>query len=163
MNSNAKSNTKPDAPNSEWDWFGISLSGLCIIHCLAIPAILLFFPIWGKEFIPSEDKTHAFLLAFILGIAGLAFFSGYRVHGQKKPILWMAAGVSLITYATFFAHQQLGHMWEPVVAVLGSLALIRAHILNHRCKTCEVHHKVTVCTLHSHDHEHTDDHDSVKS
>lgn len=140
--------------NYTWDWAGIFLSGLCIIHCLFVPVVFLVFPIWGHEFIPAEDKTHAFLLAFILGIAGVAFFSGYRVHGQKRPVVWMAAGMSLIIYASFFAHDQLGHLWEPFVAIIGSLALIRAHILNHRCKTCEVHHKISDCSLHSHDHEH---------
>jgi len=143
-----------------WDWAGITLSGVCILHCLAVPALLIFFPVFGREFIPAEDKTHAFLLAFILGIAGLAFVSGYRVHGQKRPVLWMAGGATLVVYASFFAHDQLGHLWEPVVAILGSLALIRAHILNHRCRTCEVHHKVTDCSLHSHDHEHNHVHGS---
>lgn len=140
--------------DSPWDWAGITLSGLCIVHCVAVPLLFLFVPMWGREFIPAEDKTHAFLLAFILGLAGMAFVSGYRVHGQKRPVIWMAAGMSLVIYASFFAHTQLGHFWEPVVAILGSLALIRAHILNHRCKTCEVHHNVTDCSLHSHDHDH---------
>jgi hypothetical protein len=135
---------------SGWDIAGVLLSGLCVIHCVAIPLILILFPIFGASFFPTEDMTHAVLLAFILGISGFAFITGYRVHGKMRPVLWMAFGVLIIIFATFFVHNHLGHYWEPVFAIIGSLALIRAHILNHRCKKCEVHgHKHE--GLHSHD------------
>jgi peptidoglycan/LPS O-acetylase OafA/YrhL len=147
-------NSQIQKQGSEWDWAGVAISALCILHCLAVPIVLIAFPVLGAKLIPDEDMTHAVLLAFILGVAGFAFVSGYRVHGQKKPVIWMLAGVAIITYATFFAHDQVGHFWEPVIAIIGSLALIRAHILNHRCKTCEIHHGESECSLHSHDHEH---------
>jgi hypothetical protein len=147
--------TRANLKRLGWDLVGVTLSGLCVVHCVAIPILILFFPLVARDFIPTEDKTHAFLLAFILGIAGAAFISGYRVHGQKRPVVWMASGLALVLYATFFAHSHLGHLWEPVFAIAGSLALIRAHILNHRCRTCEVHHKSSECGLHSHDHDHT--------
>ena len=133
-----------------WDFAGVTISAICILHCIAVPLVLVVFPAIGTAFVPSEDQTHAFLLAFILGVAGFAFFTGYRVHGQKKPVIWMAIGVIIVTYASFFAHDQLGHKWEPVVAILGSLALIRAHILNHKCKVCE-EHECNHQGLHSHD------------
>lgn len=143
MKSNHKSKT--------WDILGIGLSGLCIIHCIILPVLIILAPTMLHEWLPQEDKTHAVLLAFILGIAGFAFISGYRVHGQIRPVLWMLGGVIIITYASFFAHDQLGHLWEPVIAIIGSLALIRAHILNHRCKTCEEHECTHEHSLHTHE------------
>lgn len=125
--------------SSFWDSFGVGVSALCVVHCVLLPVLIFVAPAILSGVVPHEDWTHAVLLGFILGIAGVAFITGYRVHGQIRPVLWMVAGVLIITYATFFAHSQLGHMWEPVIAIIGSLALIRAHILNHRCKTCEEH------------------------
>ncbi|MDC0980145.1 MerC domain-containing protein [Bdellovibrionales bacterium] len=120
-----------------WDTSGIVLSGLCVLHCIAVPIVLFLFPTVAAQFLPSEDGTHAILLGFILGVAGVAFVSGFRVHGKYQPIIWMAIGMSLIFYATYFAHDDLGHVWEPILAIVGSLALIQAHRLNHvHCQSC---------------------------
>ncbi len=134
-----------------WDTLGVSLSALCIVHCVVLPLLLIMGPTLLHEWLPHEDRTHVILLAFILGIAGLAFVSGYRVHGKKRPVIWMAVGITIITYASFFAHDQLGHFSEPIIAIVGSLALIRAHILNHRCKTCEEHECDHQPGLHTHE------------
>ena len=125
---------------SGWDLWGVFISGLCVVHCLLIPFALLVFPSLGIHLFPSEDITHVVLFSFILGVAGFAFISGYRIHGQWRPVIWLIAGLILVSYATFFAHNQLGHLWEPVVAIAGSLCLIRAHYLNHKCKKCEHEH-----------------------
>lgn len=129
-----------------WDYMGILFSGLCVVHCLLVPIVLFLFPAFGFAIFPQEDLTHVVLLAFILGVAGIAFWTGYRVHGQWQPVVWMAFGIATIIYATFFAHHQLGHHWEPIVAIIGSLCLIRAHYLNHKCKRCEHDH-----TVHHHE------------
>lgn len=125
---------------NRWDFAGILVSGICILHCLAIPLILLLMPALSESLIPEEDVTHVVLLGFILGIAGISFVSGFRVHGQWRPVAWMAVGVGFILIATFFAHDHLGHFSEPIIAIVGSLALIRAHYLNHHCKKCEHEH-----------------------
>lgn len=142
---------KSKLPKRTWDVFGVGLSALCIVHCILLPVLIIASPALVHEWLPTEDKTHVVLLAFILGIAGFAFISGYRVHGKIQPVAWMAVGILIITYASFFAHDQLGHLWEPVIAIVGSLALIRAHILNHRCKTCEEHECDHPATLHTHE------------
>lgn len=125
---------------SGWDFWGVVISSLCILHCLAIPIVIVIFPALSLKIFPQEDVTHAVLLAFILGVAGLAFVSGYRVHGNWRPVAWLVAGLALAVYATFFAHAQLGHTWEPIIAIVGSLCLVRAHYLNHICKKCEHDH-----------------------
>jgi hypothetical protein len=124
-----------------WDLWGVVISALCVIHCIAVPVVLILFPAIGLNFFPEEDITHVVLLAFILGVAGIAFISGYRVHGQSGPVVWLVAGLALVLFATFFVHNFMGHGWEPVFAIAGSLCLIRAHYLNHKCKKCEHEHK----------------------
>jgi MerC mercury resistance protein len=125
---------------SGWDYWGVLVSGLCVIHCLAVPIVILLFPALGLSMFPQEDMTHAVLLAFILGVAGIAFFTGYRVHGNWRPVAWLVAGLILVIFATFFVHKHFGHQFEPLFAIAGSLCLIRAHYLNHKCKKCEHEH-----------------------
>lgn len=137
---------------SKWDFWGVIISGLCVIHCLAVPIILLIFPAISREILPQEDITHAVLLAFILGVAGVAFISGYRVHGQWRPVFWLVAGLILIVFATFIVHGFFGHVWEPVFAIAGSLCLIRAHYLNHQCKRCEKVHEHEHHGVKAHEH-----------
>jgi hypothetical protein len=127
---------------SGWDFWGMLISVVCVIHCLAIPIILLLFPLLSRELLPQEDMTHAILLGFILGVGGIAFITGYRVHGQWRPVAWLVAGLGLAVFATFFVHDKLGHTWEPIFAIGGSLCLARAHYLNHQCKKCEHVHVV---------------------
>ena len=124
-----------------WDLWGVVISGICVVHCLAVPVVLLLFPTVGISLFPQEDITHVVLLGFILGVAGVAFITGYPVHGQWPPVLWLMLGLVFIFFATFLAHDLIGHNWEPVFAILGSLALIRAHYLNHHCVKCEREHK----------------------
>lgn len=125
---------------NRWDKLGILISGLCVVHCLAIPIVILMFPAISMRFFPAEDSTHIILLAFILGVAGVAFHSGYRQHGKWQPLAWLAAGLALVLFATFFVHDHMGHAWEPIFAIIGSVCLIRAHYLNHICKKCEHDH-----------------------
>jgi hypothetical protein len=142
---------------SSWDFWGVFISGLCVIHCIAIPLIIVLFPAIGLRFFPQEDVTHVVLLAFILGVAGFAFVNGYRVHGQWRPVAWLVAGLLLVIFATFFVHRYMGHLWEPIFAIAGSLCLVRAHYLNHICKKCEHDHKKhaeQAGHAHSHSHKH---------
>lgn len=123
-----------------WDWVGVGISILCIIHCVLIGLLFILYPV-GISFFPEEDWTHVVMLSFVLGVAGIAFISGYRKHKKIEPVLWMILGVALVSFAAFFVHDLLGHSWEPLFAIAGGAALIRAHILNHHCRKCEVAHE----------------------
>lgn len=121
-----------------WDGVGMALSGLCIIHCLLLPIFLIGFPVI-TGFIPiSEDLTHKILLLFLLPTALFAVYSGYRMHQQKKPLVLMMIGLTIVLLGTLFLHDYVEHYWEPIVVTLGSLIIVRAHFLNrHHCRRCE--------------------------
>jgi chromate transport protein ChrA len=124
---------------TSWDTVGIILSILCIIHCVALPIIILLLPAIATAFIPDECWVHNILFFLIITVAVLAFVPGYRFHRRTKPLCWLACGVSILFFATFFAHD-LGHHFEPILAIVGSLCIITAHYLNHKsCKHCEKH------------------------
>lgn len=125
---------------SIWDRFGVVLSGLCIVHCILTPAIFLFFPALAAYFVPDIGLVHRILFIFILVAAGFAFWLGFGRHKQKEPLIYMGIGLFIIIMATFVVHGLVGHSWESLVAALGSLFLVRGHLLNHRyCRECKSH------------------------
>lgn len=128
-----------------WDITGMFLSGLCVIHCLALPLIVIFLPAITTAFIPDEGLVHGILFFLIIGVAGLAFIPGYRFHRKFQPLIWLSGGLMLLTFATFFAHD-FGHYLEPIFAIPGSICIIMAHYLNHKsCKHMCGEHQHRFC------------------
>lgn len=126
---------------SNWDRIGIGVSGLCLIHCLFLPALILIVPAIGTLFV--DDMTHVILYSMIVVSAVASFIPGYQLHRQFLPIICAVIGFLFISFATFLAHPWLGHKWEAPIAICGSSVLILAHWLNHRSK-----HQCLKCNHH---------------
>jgi len=125
----------------KWDFVGAFISSLCIVHCIALPLLVLMAPAIGTLFFVGEGATHAVLLGLVLMAAGMSFIPGYKVHKHKGPLALSLSGIGFLLGATFLAHDLLGHHWEPILAICGSGQLIAAHWLNHiKCKPCTDHH-----------------------
>lgn len=123
------------------DKVGILISSLCLIHCLLLPVLIIAFPTVASFLNLTEDRSHMFMILFLVPAAGFAIYSGYRMHGERSPMKWLFSGVALVVFGTFFVHDFLSHEWEYLFVILGSIALVRGHILNsHHCKKCEEEH-----------------------
>ncbi len=124
-----------------WDKLGVLVSSLCIVHCILLPVVIIAFPAVASFLGLSEDNTHFALMAFLLPATAFAVYSGFKVHGQFQPLIWLGVGLGLVVLGTIFAHNFLGHHWEFILVTLGSVSLVRGHILNsHHCKRCEEEH-----------------------
>ncbi len=118
------------------DVIGIGLSALCLIHCLALPALLALAPAILKR-LPGDDTTHRGL-AVAIGLTGcLAFRSGYRVHHNRWVPGLFALGMALISSAVILGDTALSGYGEIVTTVCGGILLVTAHIFNHSfCRFC---------------------------
>lgn len=133
-----------------WDKLGVFVSSLCIVHCLLLPVLIVAFPTLASFLNLDEEKTHLLLMAFLVPAALFAVYSGYRMHGEYSPMKWLVLGLLFVIFGTFFAHALFGHDWEPLFVILGSIFLVRGHILNsHHCKKCEEDHHC----IWEHDHQ----------
>lgn len=123
-----------------WDKLGIAGSGLCLIHCLAIPVVAGALPSLGIAFL-ADESVHGILAFVLIALAGLAFIPGYRRHRDRRVVMLMTSGLGLILFATW------GEAWidlhgggETILSITGSLLLIWAHYRNHSfcqaCSTC---------------------------
>ncbi len=103
------------------------LSGLCLLHCLAVPASLLLGPLLGHWLESTETEVHWILLGLALPISVIALQRGYKRH-HKVTTLWLGYGglaIMLIGAAHVF-----GESWEMPLTVIGVIGLLVAHVRN---------------------------------
>lgn len=132
---------KPDA-------FGITASSLCAIHCVATPLAVSLLPAVAGEAWESP-LVHQLCAVFVTAFCLAAAIQGYRRHGDYRPLIPFALGLSIVIGATFFLPGHVHHSYEMPTLVAGSLILVLGHVLNYR--------KAEQCCTPAHDLAHEAD------
>ncbi|MEG3766289.1 MerC domain-containing protein [Alteromonas sp. 14N.309.X.WAT.G.H12] len=114
------------------DRMGIWISGLCAVHCLALPVILPLLPLLGSTFFAQLWFERTILTISML-IGGVALTSGaLRYHGQYYPLVLLFTGGGIYWFKDIF-----GHEFEPFTIAVGALLIISGHVINMRlCRHC---------------------------
>ncbi len=123
-----------------WDKFGLSVSGICAIHCLFFPVFVSILPIWGAANIIHEWAHPIFILLLMPAV----YFAAKRSHYDKTITTILYAGLLLVISGWLFGHFWLGFIFETSVTLLGSGMLIAGHWFNYR------HHRS--CSNKNHNH-----------
>ena len=124
---------------THFDRFAILLSGICAIHCVALPVVATIIPFLsitihhGNEL--HEFWFHQFILFFILPVSIVALISGYRCHHQIAPVMVASVGLFILTGFALFAgylisHHLIPHEAEMIVTVTGGIVHAFGHLLN---------------------------------
>jgi len=117
-----KSSAKP-----KLDRLAIFLSGLCLVHCLALPFALLLGPALGQWLTTTETQMHWLLLSLAAPVSMLAFWRGYKLH---QSALTVGLGtVGLVSMLVGVA-QVFGPAHEVWLTVVGVSLVLLAHIRN---------------------------------
>lgn len=117
------------------DGFAIGLSGLCLIHCLALPVAASLLPVAGAW---AEAEWVHWLFALVA--IPVSLWTLARPADRSWPILAVAlAGLALLVAG---ALEYPSHELETPVTVAGGLVLALAHVMNwrRRSRTCAVPH-----------------------
>lgn len=112
----------------------VSASLLCLVHCLALPLLLLLLPGALGLFVQSP-AFHFVAMGMVAPAALAAFWLGYRRHGARRPVLLGLAGVVSLALALM---PGMGHVGEASLTVTGSLLLIAGHTMNWRLRACGI-------------------------
>lgn len=118
---------KKDVPlRAGWlDACGISLTSMCVVHCLLLP----LWPLLGMALLADPRVEEGAVLASML-IAVLAIGHGLCLrHRTIWPLVLMLAG-----FALYLGKGQLGEDAEPLLLTLGAGLVAGAHFLNLRCR-----------------------------
>ncbi len=109
------------------DRFAIALSGLCLVHCMAVPVALFMGPLLGGWLAESETTVHWVLLALAVPSTALALGSGYSKHRNSLTVVLGAAGLAIMFAGV--AHL-FGRTAEVVLTTIGVTLLLVAHVRN---------------------------------
>jgi len=132
------------------DKFSICLSMCCILHCLALPVLIVLLPSISSLWI-NDEIVHVYLVLLAIPISLFAMVKSLKVHNNYKCISLAVIGLFLLIAAIFMhdigsffgeqghgeehghnEHHGIGGLLEKIFTVLGALVLVGAHILNLR-------------------------------
>lgn len=118
------------------DKAAVTLSGLCLLHCLLVPVIVTALPFFSQF---SERHLHAEMLVIVLPISLIALTSGFRRHANKRIVGWGIVGLLLLIVGATFAHNLYGVVADRLLTIGGSIILAFAHYRNSRMsRSCRV-------------------------
>lgn len=140
--------TPSDSQRKYLDTTAVLLSGVCLLHCLAIPLVMTIVPVVNANLL-DETTFHLIMLVFILPVSVVALAIGCRQHKDLTTLVLGMIGLGILTFTAIFGHDWFGITGERLVTSVGGLVLAAAHIQNYRC--CRDHD----C---QHDHDEGTDH-----
>jgi len=111
------------------DGFGVFLSGLCAVHCLAGLVLVTVLGLGGEALLSPAIHRVGLALAVAIGVVTLGL-SAWR-HGHLLPALIGACGIGLMALAVILGHGP----YEAMLTVPGVGLVAFAHIRNlrHAC------------------------------
>ncbi len=116
------------AKSTEWlDGAAVGLSGLCVLHCLALPFFVGALPMLTPF---SESHLHAQMLFVAVPLSAVAIAIGYARHRNARVVLAALAGIGLLVAGATVAHGSLTLVADRLFTVCGSLVLAAAHLWN---------------------------------
>jgi hypothetical protein len=118
-----------------WDTLGIAASLLCMVHCLAVPIVVMTLPTLGANVL-HNDCTHYLLAFFVTVFCVTAVVPGYLRHSDKRVLAGMVGGLALVLFATFSSALMLGETWEMPLITIGNLLVVGAHVFNRKLLAC---------------------------
>ena len=122
------------------DKLAISLSTICVLHCLFMPSFLILSS-WFVAFSVNNEFVHYSILFAAVPVSAYALMQGYLNHDKLSYFLFGIFGLSTLVFAVLTT-SIFGEIGEKSLTVLGSLFVIYAHYKNHQiCKEldCDCH------------------------
>lgn len=134
--------SRNSSPNvtGKLDKAAVALSGLCLVHCLALPLIVALFPIFGAEIV-DHATFHQIILIVVVPTTVLALGAGYNRHRRLSVPILGALGVVALVVAAFAVHALGTELAERGVTVAGGLLIAAAHIQNFRLTRAQPCHR----------------------
>jgi hypothetical protein len=109
-----------------WDRLGLSIAGLCLMHCLATSVLLAVLASAGGLLLSPIIHEVGLMLAIVFGL--LALGKGLWDHGLIMPAAIGAMGIGMMAGALTLPHGNV----EILYTILGVSILALGHDLNYR-------------------------------
>jgi hypothetical protein len=117
-------------PTKSTDWLdgaAVGLSGLCLLHSLALPFLVGALPV----LLPFADgHLHVQMLFIVVPLSILAIGTGFAGHRNMRVVLGAIAGLALLGFGATVAHDSLGIVADRIFSISGAIVLAIAHFYN---------------------------------
>lgn len=107
-----------------WDRLGIAFSSACVVHCIMVAFVPLFFP-----FISQYTHTtwvHITVLFTMLVTTPFAFIPGYKKHGLTWILATALVGLLLVILG-ILVEDKVSDQMSHGISICGSLLLVIGH------------------------------------
>ena len=113
------------------DKSAITLSVVCIVHCLAVPFAVVMMPSLAAYWF-ADEHFHLLLVYLVLPTSLFAIGLGCHRHRTYKIIVWGAVGLTVLVSAAMLGHDYLGEAGEKLLTIVGAVLVMIAHAHNFR-------------------------------
>ena len=113
------------------DKLAISLSFLCVAHCLLLPFAVVVLPILGASFLEGE-AFHFWLLFLVIPTSVYSLWFGCQKHGRLEIFTIGLLGLFLLSLIVLLGVDALGETLERLSTVAGATIIAMAHLRNMR-------------------------------
>jgi hypothetical protein len=130
------------------DAVGMSLSILCVLHCIVLPVFLTTFPFLGMEIIENKYLESVMILLSTF-IGGYAIKKGfYRFHKNRWIVAAFLTGLVLLTIGNF-----LPLAGEIALKLSGAIMVLSSHMWNYKhSKTSQPQFKPDIVLVPENNH-----------
>ena len=117
------------APPNTMDRVAIALSGLCLVHCLVIPVVVVLAPAFSSLVLGTETTVHWIFLALAVPTSCWALLRGFR---RRRHVPALASGLVGLLIMFLGVSHLLNQALEVPLTVVGVSLVVVAHVLNLR-------------------------------
>ena len=125
------------------DGLAISLSFLCVMHCLFVPSFIILAPSF-LTFSFDNELIHYLILVLAIPISLYALTSGYKAHKNLSFLIIGFLGLSILLLAVIYDETVFGKIGEKGLTLLGSIIVVFSHFKNlNACRDldCNCHNE----------------------
>ena len=113
------------------DRFAISLSLICLIHCLFAPSFIILTSTF-LSFSYDNEFIHKMIVLIAVPISISALSMGYRNHKTISFLPIGIAGLLILILAVLLGGNILGEYGEKGLTLLGSIFISYSHYRNYK-------------------------------
>lgn len=127
------------------DQLGPWMAGLCVLHCLALPAVLALSASAAISLLSWKHPFHPYATFLLnvsrwevawlgLGVAAtlVSLLLGFRRHRRRAPAAWLLAAATVFAFA--FVPMSASPWTHAILMAVGSLLLVVATIHDRRLR-----------------------------
>lgn len=105
------------------------VSGLCLVHCLALPILSVTLPVFAG--VTEAEWLHKVFVGLAIPISIGAIFRNGRLPASSRKA-FAAVVVTGLTLLTLAAFAEPLHDWEVLLTTIGAVLIASAHLWRWR-------------------------------